>query len=99
MEIKDFIDRCLSEGYELAEKEYDGKAGFLVGSRKFNTAVHFTPEAICNNDWPMLNREIVQGKNVIQVTRVVGYFSRVNNWNRSKIGELKDRRSGDYKVE
>jgi len=30
------------------------------------------------------------------LTRVVGYFSRVNNWNKSKIGELKDRRSGNY---
>lgn len=32
------------------------------------------------------------------VTRIVGYFSRVNNWNRSKIGELRDRRKGVYGV-
>ncbi|MGR3318455.1 MAG: hypothetical protein ACUZ8O_08230 [Candidatus Anammoxibacter sp.] len=32
------------------------------------------------------------------VTRIVGYFSRVNNWNRSKIGELRDRRAGEYSV-
>ncbi|MGR3177657.1 MAG: hypothetical protein ACUZ8E_06335 [Candidatus Anammoxibacter sp.] len=32
------------------------------------------------------------------VTRIVGYFSRVNNWNRSKIGELRDRRIGEYSV-
>lgn len=25
------------------------------------------------------------------VTRIVGYYSRVNNWNKSKIGELRDR--------
>lgn len=25
------------------------------------------------------------------ITRIVGYYSRVNNWNRSKIGELRDR--------
>lgn len=30
------------------------------------------------------------------VTRIVGYYSRVNNWNASKIGELRDRRSGNY---
>lgn len=32
------------------------------------------------------------------ITRVVGYFSKINNWNRSKIGELKDRRRGEYSV-
>lgn len=32
------------------------------------------------------------------VTRIVGYFSRINNWNKSKIGELHDRHSGDYAV-
>ncbi len=99
MEIKDFLDRCVKEGYEWMEEEYDGKAGFLVGSKKFDTAAHFTPEAIKNNDWPILNRQIVQGRNVSQVTRVVGYFSKVNNWNQSKIGELKDRHEGKYGIE
>ena len=28
------------------------------------------------------------------VTRIVGYYSRVSNWNKSKIGELKDRQAG-----
>ena len=32
------------------------------------------------------------------VTRIVGYYSRINNWNKSKIGELHDRHSGDYGV-
>jgi Zn finger protein HypA/HybF involved in hydrogenase expression len=30
------------------------------------------------------------------VTRIVGYYSRVKNWNKSKIGELRDRQSGQY---
>ena len=33
-----------------------------------------------------------------QVTRVVGYYSRVENWNKSKLGELDDRHKGDYRV-
>ncbi|MCK4261798.1 anaerobic ribonucleoside-triphosphate reductase [bacterium] len=37
-------------------------------------------------------------KNVHGITRIVGYFSRVNNWNLSKIGELKDRHKGDYGI-
>lgn len=32
------------------------------------------------------------------VTRIVGYYSRVNNWNKSKIGELRDRGDGRYGV-
>ncbi|MDR4505371.1 MAG: anaerobic ribonucleoside-triphosphate reductase [Candidatus Scalindua sp.] len=30
------------------------------------------------------------------ITRIVGYYSRVNNWNKSKVGELRDRSSGSY---
>jgi ribonucleoside-triphosphate reductase len=35
---------------------------------------------------------------VTGVTRIVGYFSRINNWNKSKLGELKDRHRGNYSV-
>ena len=37
--------------------------------------------------------------NVSPITRIVGYYSRVNNWNKSKLGELKDRHRGNYSVE
>lgn len=30
------------------------------------------------------------------VTRIVGYYSRVHNWNKSKVGELRDRAKGSY---
>lgn len=46
--------------------------------------------------------KIIQGERspiiLSGITRIVGYFSRVNNWNRSKIGELRDRRRGTYGV-
>ena len=32
------------------------------------------------------------------VTRIVGYYSRVANWNKSKVGELRDRHNGNYGV-
>jgi anaerobic ribonucleoside-triphosphate reductase len=32
------------------------------------------------------------------VTRIVGYFSNIKSWNKSKIAELKDRRKGNYGV-
>ncbi len=37
--------------------------------------------------------------NVYNVTRIVGYFSRVNNWNPSKLAELEDRHKGNYQVQ
>ncbi|MEA3513893.1 MAG: anaerobic ribonucleoside-triphosphate reductase [Nanoarchaeota archaeon] len=36
--------------------------------------------------------------NVYGVTRVVGYFSRIDNWNTGKKAELKDRQKGNYKL-
>ena len=33
------------------------------------------------------------------MTRIVGYFSNIHNWNDSKLGELRDRRKGNYSIE
>ena len=39
--------------------------------------------------------EINQGVDVEHLTRVTGYFTKVSQWNKGKVGELKDRyRSG-----
>jgi hypothetical protein len=44
-------------------------------------------------------------KRIQHITRIVGYFSRVASWNRSKVAELRDRRKtphivpdGDFKM-
>lgn len=42
---------------------------------------------------------ICGSQNVYGITRIVGYYSRISNWNKSKIGELKDRHNGNYSVE
>jgi len=59
----------------------------------------FAIPAILENDWATL-REVATGIRNIQplyhVTRIVGYYSRIENWNKSKIGELSDRRHGNY---
>jgi len=63
-----------------------------------------SPEfTICNDcrKWtPRLQEhcDFCQSTNVYGVTRIVGYFSRVANWNKSKLGELKDRHRGNYSV-
>jgi len=38
-------------------------------------------------------------QDVYGITRIVGYFSKIYNWNKNKIGELKDRHSGNYSID
>lgn len=37
-------------------------------------------------------------KNVFGISRVVGYFSIINNWNKSKTVEFKHRQRGNYAI-
>jgi len=63
-----------------------------------------SPEfTVCNDcgKWtPRLqeNCDYCQSKNVYGIARIVGYFSRISNWNKSKLGELKDRHRGNYSL-
>lgn len=43
--------------------------------------------------------DFCESLDVYNITRIVGYFSRVNNWNPSKLAELEDRHHGNYKVQ
>lgn len=33
---------------------------------------------------------------LVYMSRVCGYYSRIGEWNKSKLGELKDRQKGNY---
>jgi hypothetical protein len=59
-----------------------------------------TLEAILKQDLAAVIRALETGiKNPLYgVTRIVGYYSRINNWNKSKLGELQDRHVGNYSV-
>jgi len=96
MKVKDFVNKCVDHGYEWAKDTHNSKDGYFIRCERWDTKVHLTDEAIKDNDWSSLNRGIIQGKDVYHVTRVVGYYSRVHNWNKSKLGELKDRHKGTY---
>lgn len=58
-------------------------------------------EAIEQADWDLLE-DVLTCKREPEVlhtmTRVVGYYSRTNNWNKSKLGELDDRHKGNYAI-
>jgi hypothetical protein len=36
---------------------------------------------------------------MVQITRIVGYYSMLKNWNRSKLAELRDRQKGNYALD
>ena len=58
-------------------------------------------DSVAGLDWEII-RAVITGekafKMIKHVTRVVGYYSVVENWNASKIAELEDRRKGEYKT-
>jgi len=97
MIVQEFVDYLVNhpDEFEWKEEECEGKTGFLVGHKRFETLTHFTPEVIGKHNLEFLLSQTIQGKDVEKITRVTGYFSKVSGWNKGKLGELKDRdRSG-----
>lgn len=39
-----------------------------------------------------------EGRVMLHMTRIVGYFAYLPAWNKSKLAELRDRHKGEYKV-
>jgi ribonucleoside-triphosphate reductase len=60
----------------------------------------FTICNVCRKWTPRLQDhcDFCSSPDVYGVTRIVGYYSRISNWNKSKLGELKDRHKGNYSV-
>ena len=87
------------EGIGIDSQCKDRQPGVIVKYTKTGLMTRIPTAAIEAADWGILE-EVLTGKREPQVlqhmTRVVGYFSRVENWNKSKVGELKDRQKGDY---
>lgn len=83
------------EGRSPAEDEV------FVGNKKTGAKFAFSVRAILDHPWEELE-EVLLGvrppKLMTHITRIVGYFSQLSNWNRSKLAELKDRHRGQYAV-
>ena len=110
MTVDELKEMCAIDGFDWAEGdcpegEQKGKPGFFIRAPRFdkdgedNPVAHVTIEALPTTGWPAIKRFALAGRDVSQITRVVGYYSRVSNWNASKVGELRDRHKGNYGVE
>ena len=67
------------------KKEFNGK----------DVKYHLSNDGIDKLDKDQLLKRL-KSHDVYHMSRVVGYFARIGNWNNSKLGELADRQAGDY---
>ncbi len=72
-----------------------------VGYGRTGAKLAVPVEAVLTREWDELEAVLTgkrPGRVLGHLTRIVGYFSQVHNWNRSKHAELRDRQSGSYVV-
>jgi len=105
MEINDFFWHVENDtglrGVDLQTGDNPEDDIVVIEDLKSGYKTRFLISTILENDWHTL-RGLATGEINIaplyHVTRIVGYYSRIENWNKSKLGELSDRRKGDYAV-
>jgi len=83
----------------VAITERDGRVTLVVLHKPSGYVTALPVESIEACQWSDL-RGVITGErppNVLyQMARIVGYYSRIENWNKSKLGELRDRHKGNY---
>lgn len=76
-----------------------GEDEALVCHKESGIKHAITVSSILDHTWQELS-DVMLGRReprvMIHLTRIVGYYSRVQNWNRSKLAELADRHKGNY---
>lgn len=77
--------------YEFEEKKDNGSSGILVKNKEYGTLTFFSDQMIQEKELTDLLRQTHHGKNVEWISRVTGYFSKINSWNKGKKAEFKDR--------
>ncbi len=104
MQIMEFFEKVeahpelVGEGLDSPEK---ATPGAIVRHIKTGLSTRLPIAAIEEADWKDIEDVLVCNREPIalqHMTRVVGYYSRIDNWNKSKLGELKDRQAGTYAI-
>ncbi len=87
------------EWLDVAEDFPDLGDVAIIADRARDTQLAIAISSIRENSWEDLEDVLTgkrQAKIMTHLTRIVGYYSRVSNWNRSKLAELRDRQLGNY---
>ena len=75
---------------------------FIIRDNKGDGKFKVMAAAVTENDWDVLEAILTGQRQPLvleHMTRIVGYYSKVKNWNKSKLGELRDRQAGDYRID
>ncbi|MDR4508259.1 MAG: anaerobic ribonucleoside-triphosphate reductase [Candidatus Brocadiaceae bacterium] len=94
------------EGHEFLEIDGDTEGNtpqehfVKIINHKLESAFSISIDAVIRQDLDHVIEALETGTitRLYGVTRIVGYYSRTSNWNKSKIGELHDRHKGKYSV-
>jgi len=80
--------------------EITDKSRIKVLNHKSEQAMEVEIDTIVKTPLNILIPALITGETqrLYGVTRIVGYYSRITNWNKSKLGELQDRHKGNYGV-
>lgn len=105
MELVDFFNAVEAhkelQGLAISENQTDGECLLAVEHLPSRLVTQLPAGAVEGCEWSVLEDVLVgkrEPKILYHMTRVVGYYSRVENWNQSKLGELNDRHAGNYCV-
>jgi len=100
MIIADFSTN-IEKDKDLSIVDFDDKKDcFVVTNSKLEESFECSFKAVCEQKWVDLVRVLHGGDAEIlkRMTRIVGYFSQIKNWNKGKLGELEGRHGGDYRI-
>ena len=89
MEIQDLQAQLDSDKLSFDYEPEEG--GLVIKNKRYGTKIFCSPEAIAKYDWPTIKAQTVCGKDIQHITRVTGYFTIVEGWNKGKLAELEDR--------
>jgi len=92
-EVEVFVEHLKDnpDEFEFQVGENEGVAGIFVENTKYDTKLHISDTFIQGHDMLEILVPTHGGRNVEQVTRVTGFFSKIQGWNKGKTGELQQR--------
>jgi len=99
MQLQDFYDNVEAHDELRGIKITDEHV--VVEHSKSGMVAQMSTEFVDKNEWDLIEDLLIgrrQPNSLQHITRVVGYFSRLANWNSSKIAEHRDRKKGNYGV-
>lgn len=96
----EFYDKAVNLGLEFIGVDKT-KGAMLIRHPQVKATFSVTTKAVEEQEWQTLF-EILTSKREAKVLdlfdRIVGYYSLVSQWNKSKLSELDARRKGDYGI-